>query len=683
MANGRRSIYSSRQAMAPGTYDNPVADFLDRLPGYIQNFQKNQLELGKMQLLNKRYDDEQAYIKERDALADRRYTEEQKIKADAVDEEARRYKTAQERLNKKEASQAARDEVDLMSNVYSKGDPRYINWALNRARVDGDGESIGNLTSIQKENEDFQTELSSLYSNVNTSGSLRSVPRGQLMVEEFMKKHKDNPNFTVTSPAYTNVIKMKNQLGARVAQIPGGLVPPDEWENTFGPAGRDAKLLLDGLDDQVEAKITQKGVVQELSAQKQLDKDIQELQDSKKKIINEFKIGTLDNLREDKALARAENIPTATSDRTVADVLAAARTFDPDVVQEPSITEVEMDDVSKQIATQNEIETNIAKINESIPGLETTTAADTTAITDEDVVALTGDDAEDYDPNRVGLDPNTVPASFLTPITDDGGTEEVPEGVDETPTMVETTPDVDDSGASGVGGAILNRLLPDQVSASTLPDTSVVGQNIGDLLSGSPEGETLPSKKETTPVVKGESAPLQTDLYKPTVETGEITDRKREMIENANKTFAQNDPEFMKSTKIAEDIYTSNIRDLSGNRFDLLDFSDFDKKINAMRKRVISINKNPKTDPKALRTNPQDKLQLKQLLLEQRQLVNDLNELQSQLNSTSEYFYFPHKNYAGKQTGRLTRKSTNQYKKSINSVLKNIPKQLRFIDQIN
>ena len=51
-----RSIYSSRQAMAPGTYETPVADFLDKLPGYIQDFQKNQLELGKLQLLNKRYD---------------------------------------------------------------------------------------------------------------------------------------------------------------------------------------------------------------------------------------------------------------------------------------------------------------------------------------------------------------------------------------------------------------------------------------------------------------------------------------------------------------------------------------------------------------------------------------------------------------------------------------------------
>ena len=59
MANGPRSIYSRRQRMAPGQYDNPFADFLDNLPGYINQFQRNQLELGKQQLANKRYDDAQ------------------------------------------------------------------------------------------------------------------------------------------------------------------------------------------------------------------------------------------------------------------------------------------------------------------------------------------------------------------------------------------------------------------------------------------------------------------------------------------------------------------------------------------------------------------------------------------------------------------------------------------------
>ena len=61
MANGPRSIYSRRQRMAPGQYDNPLADFLDNLPGYINQFQQNQLALGRQQLAEKRYEEDRAY----------------------------------------------------------------------------------------------------------------------------------------------------------------------------------------------------------------------------------------------------------------------------------------------------------------------------------------------------------------------------------------------------------------------------------------------------------------------------------------------------------------------------------------------------------------------------------------------------------------------------------------------
>ena len=54
MANGPRSIYSRRQRMAPGQYDTPLADFLDALPGYVNQFQQNQLAHGRQQLADKR-----------------------------------------------------------------------------------------------------------------------------------------------------------------------------------------------------------------------------------------------------------------------------------------------------------------------------------------------------------------------------------------------------------------------------------------------------------------------------------------------------------------------------------------------------------------------------------------------------------------------------------------------------
>lgn len=61
MANGPRSIYSRRQRMGPAQYDNPLADFLDRLPDYFNQYQQNQLALGRQQLQEKRYEENRAY----------------------------------------------------------------------------------------------------------------------------------------------------------------------------------------------------------------------------------------------------------------------------------------------------------------------------------------------------------------------------------------------------------------------------------------------------------------------------------------------------------------------------------------------------------------------------------------------------------------------------------------------
>tara|TARA_R110002020_G_scaffold192540_2_gene392758 strand:- start:1397 stop:2320 length:924 start_codon:yes stop_codon:yes gene_type:complete len=47
MANGPRSIYSRRQRMAPGQYDNRLADFLDNLPDYFNQYHQQQLQTQK------------------------------------------------------------------------------------------------------------------------------------------------------------------------------------------------------------------------------------------------------------------------------------------------------------------------------------------------------------------------------------------------------------------------------------------------------------------------------------------------------------------------------------------------------------------------------------------------------------------------------------------------------------
>jgi len=57
MPRHTRTIYSRRQRMAPGQYDTPLADFLDRLPDYFNQYQQNQLAIDRQKLADKRYQD--------------------------------------------------------------------------------------------------------------------------------------------------------------------------------------------------------------------------------------------------------------------------------------------------------------------------------------------------------------------------------------------------------------------------------------------------------------------------------------------------------------------------------------------------------------------------------------------------------------------------------------------------
>tara|TARA_R110000737_G_scaffold73221_1_gene101649 strand:+ start:802 stop:2526 length:1725 start_codon:yes stop_codon:yes gene_type:complete len=62
----RRSIYSNRQAQAPGSYETPLADFLDALPGYVNQYQQNKLQ-------EQRYNDTQKIASDRRDLEQTRY----------------------------------------------------------------------------------------------------------------------------------------------------------------------------------------------------------------------------------------------------------------------------------------------------------------------------------------------------------------------------------------------------------------------------------------------------------------------------------------------------------------------------------------------------------------------------------------------------------------------------------
>ena len=84
MPGHTRSIYSRRQRLGPARFDNPLADFLDRLPDYFNDYQRNQLALERQQLADKRYEDSQRIAKEQRDKEQIRYDKAQDDKDKAI-----------------------------------------------------------------------------------------------------------------------------------------------------------------------------------------------------------------------------------------------------------------------------------------------------------------------------------------------------------------------------------------------------------------------------------------------------------------------------------------------------------------------------------------------------------------------------------------------------------------------
>ena len=59
MPGHTRSIYSRDQRLGPTRFDNPLADFLDRLPDYFNQYQQMELARDRQRLADKRYNDQQ------------------------------------------------------------------------------------------------------------------------------------------------------------------------------------------------------------------------------------------------------------------------------------------------------------------------------------------------------------------------------------------------------------------------------------------------------------------------------------------------------------------------------------------------------------------------------------------------------------------------------------------------
>ena len=76
MPGHTRSIYSRRQRLGPTRFDNPLADFLDRLPDYFNQYQQMELARDRQRLADKRYNDQQ----ERQKMLDQQREEDREYR---------------------------------------------------------------------------------------------------------------------------------------------------------------------------------------------------------------------------------------------------------------------------------------------------------------------------------------------------------------------------------------------------------------------------------------------------------------------------------------------------------------------------------------------------------------------------------------------------------------------------
>ena len=153
MANGPRSIYSKRQRMGPSQYDNPLADFLDNLPGYFNQYQQNQLALEQQKLQAKRYEDSQTqreFTNELNLI--RSLPEDAQANAFATSKIPRMQSAGIQMRSKKQAF------TDRLNSVYTEnaGDPTAIKVGLEALSSEPD--IINNESYITKINNRIEIE---------------------------------------------------------------------------------------------------------------------------------------------------------------------------------------------------------------------------------------------------------------------------------------------------------------------------------------------------------------------------------------------------------------------------------------------------------------------------------------------------------------------------------------------
>jgi len=371
----RRSIYSRRQSMPAGTYETPLADFLDALPQYINQYQQNQLALQRQELAEQRYQDEIDYRNERNRIADERYNADLLREKNKYDDEQQLLKDQIEleriKINNKEKS----DRDKLIYEGFTDISPELgLNYLINKGKVDQDS-NVASLISLNEERKTFNDELEFLQQNVNEFSSPRDIAKNQLRLKDFFKKYENSLFFKNDSPAYIQLLNKKDKLDRRASQIPFGFLSPDDYAS-FNPLSGDedsgeVKTLLDERSDIIKNKqaYSEKGSTPNKVMFDIEDKRLKQVDDRIQEIRSRYRVDTLSNLESNRAVFGKLDALMQMNPAGAQSMASAVSSIPSDIIpDQPAITDSEMDDVSNQIAmNQKQVEDNLAIINEDVP----------------------------------------------------------------------------------------------------------------------------------------------------------------------------------------------------------------------------------------------------------------------------------------------------------------------------
>jgi len=236
MPGHTRSIYSRRQRLGPARFDNPLADFLDRLPDYFNDYQRNQLAL------------------ERQQLADKRYEDSKELARQQREEEQRRYDKEQKRLDKKA-------ETDELNRIRSIGNSFLNNGDTEQAikifEKTGDMDIVSGLRDkAEKETgrEDAFVEIRNMSGRSDTN-PFQFKDKLEKFREDYNIRPGDNSNLD------RQLFQIESLNNQQVNRRNKGMIPLEEWKTLDPEARADYNTVINSennikelREDQIKGK---------------------------------------------------------------------------------------------------------------------------------------------------------------------------------------------------------------------------------------------------------------------------------------------------------------------------------------------------------------------------------------------------------------------------------------------